>query len=123
MKPRLKVLIIEDDESIAEAIGMALTFDGFEIKVVIQATQAISAVKTYKPDAIVLDLLLSGIDGRDIAKALKNNTKTKNIPIILTSAHPLAEKAAQAAGADAFIAKPFDISVLSDKIKTLTALR
>jgi CheY-like chemotaxis protein len=68
------------------------------------------------PDLILLDVLLSGKDGREIVKYLKRKAETKAIPVIMFSAHPSAEETARAAGADDFLAKPFDIEVLLDKI-------
>jgi len=64
------------------------------------------------PDLILLDVLLSGKDGREIVKQLKSQEETKSIPIIMFSAHPSAEKTAREAGADDFVAKPFHIDFL-----------
>jgi CheY-like chemotaxis protein len=58
-------------------------------------------------------------DGRIIAKKLKSNPKTKHIPIVMISAHPTADKTAVRSGADVFLAKPFDASILLDIIKRL----
>jgi DNA-binding response OmpR family regulator len=64
----------------------------------------------------LLDVLLSGKDGRTIARQLKSQEDTKHIPIIMFSAHPSAEQTAREAGADDFIAKPFEIDDLLEKI-------
>jgi CheY-like chemotaxis protein len=68
------------------------------------------------PDLILLDVLLSGKDGREIVKHLKSQEETRHIPVIMFSAHPNAEKTAQAAGADDFIAKPFEMDELLAKV-------
>ena len=68
------------------------------------------------PDLILLDLLLSGKDGREIVKYLKSQEETRHIPVIMLSAHPSAEETARLAGADDFVAKPFDIVVLLTRI-------
>ncbi len=65
---------------------------------------------------ILLDVLLSGKDGREIVKYLKSQDETRYIPVIMFSAHPSAEETARKAGADDFIAKPFDIDELLVKI-------
>jgi CheY-like chemotaxis protein len=66
------------------------------------------------PDIILLDMLLSGSDGREIAQKLKSQQKTAHIPIIMTSAHPFARQEAQESGADDFLAKPFEMDELFD---------
>jgi DNA-binding response OmpR family regulator len=68
------------------------------------------------PDLILIDVLLSGKDGREIVKSLKSQQETKQIPTIMFSAHPSAEETMQQAGADDFLEKPFDIDVLLAKI-------
>ncbi len=68
------------------------------------------------PHLLLLDVLLSGKDGREIVKDLKGQEETRAIPIIMFSAHPSAEETPRATGADDFLAKPFDIDVLLDKI-------
>ena len=73
------------------------------------------------PDILLLDMLLSGKDGREITKQLKSQDSTKHIPIILFSAYPSVEEDARRSGADDFIAKPFDIDVLLAKIEQYTS--
>jgi CheY-like chemotaxis protein len=68
------------------------------------------------PQLILVDVLLSGRDGREIVKHLKSQDETKHIPVIMFSAHPSAEETAKKAGAEDFLAKPFDIDVLLAKI-------
>ena len=68
------------------------------------------------PDLILLDVLLSGKDGREIVKRLKSQEETRHIPVIMFSAHPSAEKTARAAGADDFVAKPFEMDEILAKI-------
>jgi DNA-binding response OmpR family regulator len=69
------------------------------------------------PDLIILDVLLSGIDGRDICRELKSNPLTKKIPLIMISAHPNAEKSVREAKADDYLQKPFELEDLLIKIK------
>jgi DNA-binding response OmpR family regulator len=114
-----KVLIIEDDESISQALTMALELEGFSIRPVLKAKESLAHIKAFKPDIILLDLLLSGIDGRHVAKDIKAHKKMATIPIILLSAHPAARAAAEEIKADDFIAKPFDVNDLIVKINKL----
>jgi CheY-like chemotaxis protein len=69
------------------------------------------------PDLLLLDIWMSGIDGRDICKELKQKENTKKIPIVLISASREIERSALEAGADDFLAKPFEIDDLLEKIE------
>lgn len=105
------ILVIEDDKGILEALKMALEFDGYTVTTSEKGDYADKLMKgkTPLPDLLILDILLSGKDGRIICKKLKKHAKTKHVPIIMMSAHPGAEKTVKEAGADRFIAKPFAI--------------
>jgi DNA-binding response OmpR family regulator len=108
------ILIIEDDKSILDAMRMALEFEGYSVTVSDRGDYAhvLLSGKSALPDGILLDILLSGMDGRVICTMLKDNAKTKHIPIIMMSAHPHAEKSVYEAGADYFLSKPFAIDDL-----------
>lgn len=114
-----KILVIDDNPHILEAVALVLDTEGYEVKTVTKSEGVENEIKNYKPSLILLDLLLSGRNGEEITKVLKLDPTTKNIPVIIISAHPTAEKTAKDAGADGFIAKPFDISELLDKIEAL----
>lgn len=114
-----KILVIDDNPHILEAIELVLQTEGYQTKTFTKSEGVEEEIKQYKPDLILLDLLLSGRNGEEITKVLKKDPHTKDIPIIIISAHPTAEKTAKAAGADGFIAKPFDISDLLHQVQSL----
>ncbi|QBD76397.1 response regulator [Ktedonosporobacter rubrisoli] len=114
------ILIIDDDPDIVEAIQMTLEGTGYATVVTQKAEEALSKALECSPRLIILDLLLSGYDGRDIAQNLKNTDRTKTIPLLMISAHPDAEQRTKAVGADAFLAKPFDIYQLLAIVEELT---
>lgn len=116
-----KILIVDDDASILDAVSMVLEDAGYIVKINIRGEKTSELVESFKPDLILLDILMSGNDGRKICKTLKTNEKTKNIPIILISAHPSAAGYAKTYGADDFLAKPFEIKDLLDKVKEFTS--
>jgi DNA-binding response OmpR family regulator len=118
-----KILIIEDDEAISDALSLALEMEGYQVDTVLKATKSMNGIKKFKPDLIILDLLLSGVDGRDVIQTIKKDKGTKHIPIILTSAHPTAAEAAKDAGVQGFIAKPFNINELFLQIKKIIPQR
>lgn len=115
-----KVLIVDDDEGILDALTAILEFEGYSINSVSKASATQVTAEQEKPDIILLDLLLGDTPGTSIAHTLKHTKSTSSIPIVMLSAHPNAEAQAKGCGADGFIAKPFDIDKLLEKIKDLT---
>lgn len=111
MNARKKILIVDDDPAIVDVMKLILEGAGYEIKTSLNGSIFPSVTKAV-PDLILLDMLLSGEDGRDIARKLKSTEATSSIPIIMISAHPGAEVGSLSAGADKFIAKPFEIEEL-----------
>jgi len=114
-----KILVVDDNPHILEAVELVLDTEGYDVKTVTKSEGVEDEIKAYNPDLILLDLLLSGRNGEEITHLLKADKSTKSIPIVIISAHPTAEKTAKDAGADGFIAKPFDINDLLQKIESL----
>lgn len=112
-----RVLVVDDNPHILEAIELILSSENYAVKTLIKGEDSLEEAKKFSPNLIILDLLLSGKDGREITKDLKKDAKTKDIPVIIISAHPTAQKAAEEAGANAFLAKPFDVSSLLTLVK------
>lgn len=112
-----KVLIIEDDDSILEAVQLALEMEDYKTEIVKNIDDVYNTVKRFSPDIILLDLLLSGENGCNIIKNLRKDDETKDIPIVIMSAHPTAKESAEQAGANDFLAKPFDIDELLSIVK------
>ncbi len=112
-----KILVIDDDPGISEALELILIEEGYDVQTVDNGEYIYEMNDGNLPDLILLDLLLSGIDGREVVKKLKSEDLTKNIPVIMMSAHPKADKSVKDAGADDFIPKPFDLNELVKRIK------
>lgn len=111
-----KVLIIEDDADIVLVISSMLEDEGYDVVTANPHKDPHYLHGDDLPDVILLDMLLSGVDGREIARHLKGSAATRHIPIVIISAHPNAREEAQAAGADGFLAKPFDLDVLLNEV-------
>ena|SRR5438105_34127 len=111
-----KILIVEDNPDIVEFLQDLLEEEGYTLAITdkVQYMEEMHGVNL--PNLILLDVLLSGKDGREIVKHLKNQEETRHIPVIMFSAHPGAEETARKAGADDFIAKPFEMDDLLAKI-------
>jgi DNA-binding response OmpR family regulator len=112
-----KILLIDDDPDVITVLQLLLKKKGYEVATASREEEAYNQVKLFEPDLIVLDVLLSGVDGRTICKKLKNTSASKHIPIIMFSAHPGAQKNMQDFGADDFISKPFESNKLLERIE------
>ena len=113
-----RILVVDDDTDILSVMEILLTMKGFEVEVTAKGENTFPKINTFRPDLILLDVLISGHDGRTICKQLKSNEATRHIPVIMFSAHPGAAATIADYGADDFIAKPFDVNNLIQKVNT-----
>lgn len=112
-----RVLVVDDDQDILTVVKILLSMHGFNVEAISKWAEIFIKTESFKPDIILLDVALGGQDGRLLCKQLKTAEKTKKIPIVLFSAnHGILETFSDFL-ADDFIAKPFDIDNLLDKIK------
>ncbi len=111
-----KILIVDDEPDILEFLQVILEEEGYSVLTSQKAEYLEQLHNGGLPDLILLDVLLSGKDGREIVKYLKQQEETKRIPVIMFSAHPTAELTAREAGAEDFVAKPFEIDDLLEKV-------
>lgn len=112
-----KILVIDDDLDILSVMEILLSMKGYNVEVTAKGENTFPKIETFKPDLILLDVLISGYDGRVICKQLKTNEETKHIPVIMFSAHPGAAATIADYGANDFISKPFDVDHLLRKVK------
>lgn len=114
-----KILVVDDDPDILDALQITLEDAGYDVTTTEKGDYAENLRDTNGglPDVIILDVLLSGKDGRIICQKLKSQEDTKYIPIIMISAHPDAKQSVKAVGADDFLAKPFEIDDLLAKVE------
>ena len=115
-KHKKRILIADDDPAILDATGMILADEGYDVETTVNG-ETVKAMKENYPDLLLLDIWMSGQDGRDICKTLKSNINTKHIPIIMVSANRDTAIIAKEACAEDFIAKPFGIDELLAKVK------
>lgn len=94
-----------------------LKYSGYEVETAAKGDEVFKLTAKFNPDLILLDIMLSGMDGRDICWELKANQRTKKIPVIMISATPNVKNSIKQFGADDFVAKPFDIQDLMTKIE------
>ncbi len=118
-----KLLIIDDDEDISAMLFLLLRSKNFEVEVVTKSENIFNRIKMYQPDIILLDVFLTGYDGRVICKQLKFHPDFKHIPVIMVSGDDEVLQTAELYGANDFIQKPFDAEVLLSKINNLVKVK
>ena len=111
-----KILIIDDDPDALSLLQRILKKHGFEVYTARQEDEVYKQVAAQTPDLILLDVLLSGADGRTICRKLKASFH-KHIPVIIFSGHPGAQKNYVECGANDFIPKPFREGAMLKKIQ------
>ncbi len=114
------ILVLDDEPDLLELLSILLTGAGYRV----QTVQTADDMERYfqegeLPVLFVLDLLLSGSHGGELVRHLKEAERTRDMPILMVSAHPGAEQEARAGGADAFLAKPFDIDEFLSLVSSL----
>lgn len=120
MKSSKIVFICEDDEAIAELFKIILEEEGYKVYTFTREKEINNKLKKIKPDIVILDLWMPMVNGKELTKKLKKNSKTKNIPIIIVSADSSAGKTAREAGADDMLQKPFEVDDLLELLRKYT---
>ncbi len=120
-----EILVVDDEEDILELVSFNLTREGYLVRRASSGEEALQSVKKELPHLIVLDLMLPGIDGLEVARRLKKDESTENIPIIMLTAkgEEVDIVAGLELGADDYVAKPFSPRVLAARIKTVLRRR
>ncbi len=118
MANKQRILVVDDDENIAELISLYLLKECFEVKIVYDGEEALKAFNEFQPDLILLDLMLPGIDGYEVCRELR---KTSQVPIIMLSAKgDVFDKVlGLELGADDYIMKPFDSKEMVARVKVV----
>jgi len=115
-----KILVVDDEEDILELVRYNLVREGYQVTGALSGEDALKKARTQAFDLIVLDLMLPGIDGLEVAKKLKAHDKTRNVPIVMLTAK--GEEAdivtGLELGADDYITKPFSPRVLIARVRT-----
>lgn len=111
-----KILVVDDEPDIILFLQDLLEQEGYVVTVTTRGEYVERLHIGELPDLILLDMFLSGKNGRDLVMRLKSQEETHHIPVIMFSAHPGARRMAQEAGADDFVAKPFAIDALLTNI-------
>ena len=116
-----KLLVVEDNETILELETTLLKSLGFDVKGVINGMAAMTALTEYKPDLVLLDIVLPDIDGFKVCQYIKNAPSYKDIPVVMVTARNTVEdqKRWEQVGADSYITKPFKSGEVVKTIRQL----
>jgi DNA-binding response OmpR family regulator len=116
-----KVLIIDDNEDILFMLKAMLQLKEYVVFTKETADNVESYIQDLAPDVILMDMLLSGADGREVCKIIKADSTTASIPIVMMSALPNAEQMCLDAGANYFVGKPFEMGDMFNAIAAAIA--
>jgi CheY-like chemotaxis protein/anti-sigma regulatory factor (Ser/Thr protein kinase) len=105
-----KILIIDDEADLCETIKAQLETSGFNVSAALSGQEGLDKVKDYRPDLIILDLMMPVMDGFEVCKRLKKDTQTSSIPVVVLTAlqQEEAAKKALSMGAEGYLVKPFE---------------
>ena len=119
--PKENVLVVDDEEDILELLRFNLSKEGYHVICATTGERAVEMARSELPDLIVLDLMLPGMDGLEVAKFLKNDPETQNIPIIMLTAKGEESDVVTGLelGADDYISKPFSPRILVARVKAV----
>ena len=106
-----KILVADDNPAILDALKIMLEEEGYEVETTVDGA-TVQDIKEPLPDLLLLDIWMSGIDGRNVCKLLKSSAATKHIPVIMISATKDIEQIAKDSGADDCVSKPFQMEYL-----------
>lgn len=115
---KIKIMLVEDEQAIVDFLTLGLTYEGFEVQSCLDGGQALGLAAEFKPDLVVLDLMLPGMDGLEIARRLRAGS---DLGIIMLTAREDSETTVKGLnlGADDYVIKPFDFPVLVARIRSV----
>ena len=116
MSKPLQILVVDDDEEIGIMLKIALEHKGYSVVVLQRTEQVEETIRQNNIGLIILDMLIGGVKGTEVCMRLKADSNTAHIPVMMLTALPEAEVVCKQAGADDFLSKPFEMSMLISKI-------
>jgi len=118
----LTIVAVDDDPAVLALMQMALQAEGHQVHTVDNGLDALTEILNRVPDLVILDIMMPGLDGQEVTRTLRSSRKIRHIPVLICSAltGETSRWDAQAAGADGYLAKPFDVDKLLAAIRQVT---
>lgn len=115
----LRVLVVDDEENIAELLRMALRYEGWEVEVALTGSKAVAAAKRFRPDSVVLDMMLPDFDGLEVLRRMRSDSD--DVPVLFLTARDSVEDrvAGLTAGGDDYVTKPFSLEEVVARLRAL----
>jgi two-component system OmpR family response regulator len=115
----VRVLVVDDEANIAELIGMALRYEGWEVRLAHTGSRAVAAAKEFRPDAVVLDMMLPDFDGLEVLRRMR--VTSPDVPVLFLTARDSVEDrvAGLTAGGDDYVTKPFSLEEVVARLRAL----
>jgi two-component system OmpR family response regulator len=115
----VRVLVVDDEANIAELIGMALRYERWEVRLAHTGARAVTAAKEFRPDAVVLDMMLPDFDGLEVLRRMRS--ATPDVPVLFLTARDSVEDrvAGLTAGGDDYVTKPFSLEEVVARLRAL----
>ena len=117
----VRVLVVDDEPLITEMLSVGLGYEGFEVHVAATGPEALEQAERVRPDAVVLDLMLPGLDGLEVCRRLRSDASTAGVPIIMLTAKSdeVDRVVGLEVGADDYVAKPFSPKELVARVRAV----
>lgn len=121
MASRKSVLVIDDEKDIRELLQYNLSKEGYDVSTAKTGEEGFEAARSKKPDLVILDLMLPGVDGLEVCRMLRANASTKHLPVLMLTAKgsETDQIVGLELGADEYIVKPFSVKVLLARVKNI----
>jgi two-component system phosphate regulon response regulator PhoB len=123
--PKSQIVVVEDEEDILELVRYNLAREGYQVTCATSGEEGLKAAKSKLPDLILLDLMLPGVDGLEVCKLVRSDSKTQHIPIVMLTARSEESDIVTGLelGADDYITKPFSPRVLIARVRAVLRRR
>src|SRR5215218_1220301 len=115
----MKILVVDDERAVRESLRRALTLEGYEVDMAADGEEALEVVRRAEPDALILDVLMPGLDGLEVSRRLRRGGS--KVPILMLTARDAVENRVEGldAGADDYVTKPFALEELLARMRAL----
>jgi two-component system, OmpR family, response regulator len=117
--PPVRVLVVDDEATLTELLSMALRYEGWEVRTAADGTAAVRAAREFRPDAVVLDVMLPDMSGLDVLRRLRADAT--DVPVLFLTARDAVEDrvAGLTAGGDDYVTKPFSLEEVVARLRAL----